>query len=78
MSAPTRIRPSDPTSTGTATNNATSDSVSSPNAPESRNIGPSGLIRAQAQKFTAKPMVASVSISHGEPFVDVTVLSLGA
>ena len=35
--------------------------------PESRNSGPSGLISAQAQKFTAKPSVARASINNGEP-----------
>src|SRR6476619_3808278 len=61
------MRPSEPTRTGTATISATSDSLSCPSAPESRNIGPSGLISAHAQKFTAKPIVASASISHGVP-----------
>ena len=61
------IRPRDPTMTGTATSRATSDSLSSPSCPVLRNIGPSGLIRAHAQKFTAKPTVARASISHGEP-----------
>ncbi len=64
--APATIRPREPTSTGTATSSATSDSVRAPSAPESRNIGPSGLIRAQAQKFTAKPTVAIASMSHGD------------
>ena len=40
VSAPTGMRPSEPTSTGTATSSATSDSVSAPSDPESRNIGP--------------------------------------
>src|SRR5688572_24612516 len=66
VSAPTTMRPREPTTTGTATSRATSDSLSVPMLPLSRNIGPSGLIRAQAQKFTAKPIVAMASISHGD------------
>src|SRR5680860_946270 len=65
--APTTIRPREPTMTGTATSNATSDSLSEPRVPLSRNNGPSGLISAQAQKLTANPTVAIASISHGEP-----------
>ena len=34
--------------------------------PVSRKSGPSGLISAHAQKFTANPMVAIASISHGD------------
>ena len=66
VSAPTTIRPREPTMTGTATISATSDSLSVPSVPCSRKSGPSGLIRAQAQKFTANPIVAIASISHGE------------
>ena len=60
------MRPSEPTITGTATSSATSDSVRSPSVPLSRNSGPSGLISAQAQKFTANPIVAIASISPGD------------
>src|SRR3954452_24507490 len=67
VSAPTMIRPSDPTRTGTATSSATSDSDNTPSDPESRNIGPRGLIKAHAQKFTAKPAVASASITQALP-----------
>ena len=70
---PTRMRPSEPTTTGTATSRATSDSVSVPSAPVSRKSGPSGLISAHAQKLTAKPMVAIASISHGERVASVEV-----
>src|SRR6478735_9275425 len=66
VSPPTMMRPRDPTITGTATSSATSDSLSVPMLPVSRKSGPSGLIRAQAQKFTAKPIVAIASISHGD------------
>ena len=66
MSAPTTILPSEPTRTGTATSSATSDSVSVPSDPDSRNIGPRGLISAHAQKFTANPTVAITSIKTGE------------
>ena len=52
--------------TGTATISATSDSLSVPSVPCSRNSGPSGLISAQAQKLTANPIVAIASISLGE------------
>src|SRR6266545_2586925 len=66
VSAPTGIRPSEPTTTGTATSRATSDSDSRPSVPSVRNSGPSGLSSAQAQKFTAKPAVATASINHGD------------
>src|SRR5688572_9289498 len=66
VSAPTGIRPSEPTMTGTATISATSDSLSEPSAPFSRNSGPSGLIRAHAQKLMANPMVARASMSEGD------------
>src|SRR6188768_2927336 len=65
--APTTMRPSEPTMTGTATMSATSDSLRVPRVPLSRNSGPSGLISAQAQKLTANPNVAIASISHGDP-----------
>ena len=64
--APTGMRPSEPTMTGTATSRATSDSLRAPSVPVSRNSGPSGLSSAHAQKLTAKPRVASASISHGD------------
>ena len=38
-----------------------------PARPSRGTSGPSGLISAHAQKFTAKPIVASASISHGVP-----------
>lgn len=62
VSAPTGIRPTDPTITGTATSSACweADRPSS-----SLKRGPSGLSSAQAQKLTANPTVASVSISAG-------------
>ena len=41
-------------------------------------MGPSGLISAQAQKFTAKPTVASASISHGEPVRATSVAPVDA
>ena len=66
VSPPTMMRPSEPTTTGTATSSATSDSVSVPRAPVVRNRGPRGLMSAHAQKFTAKPMVAIASMSHGD------------
>ena len=67
VSAPTGIRPSEPTMTGTATSNATSDSDRSPRVPLVRNSGPSGLNRAHAQKLTANPRVAIASINPGRP-----------
>src|SRR4051794_17564487 len=75
VSAPTGIRPRDPTTTGTATKSATSDSDSDPSVPFVRNNGPSGLNNAHAQKFTAKPTVAIASISPGLPkrFRELTV-----
>ena len=66
VSPPTMMRPSEPTTTGTATSSATSDSLSVPMLPVARKSGPSGLISAQAQKLTANPMVAIASISHGD------------
>ena len=66
VSAPTTMRPNEPTITGTATSSATSDSVRGPNEPLSRNSGPSGLISAHAQKLTANPMVARANIRPGE------------
>ena len=66
VSPPTMMRPREPTTTGTATRRATSDSVRVPRDPVVRKSGPSGLISAQAQKFTAKPRVAIASISQGD------------
>jgi hypothetical protein len=60
------MRPREPTTTGTATSRATSDSVRAPRDPVALKSGPSGLISAQAQKFTAKPNVAIASMSHGD------------
>src|SRR6478752_5118113 len=66
VSPPTTMRPSEPTTTGTATSSATSDSLRVPMLPVARNSGPSGLISAHAQKLTANPMVAIANISHGD------------
>src|SRR6478609_1603126 len=73
VSPPTRIRPSEPTTTGTATSRATSDSLSAPRLPVSRKSGPSGLISAHAQKFTAKPSVAIANINQGDRVASVDV-----
>src|SRR6478735_5441424 len=73
VNPPTMMRPSEPTTTGTATSKATSDSLSVPMLRLSRNSGPSGLIRAQAQKLTANPSVAIASISHGDRVAAVRV-----
>src|SRR5262245_33607610 len=62
VSAPTGIRPSDPTTTGTATTSACWKGV---RCRTSLNFGPSGLSNAQAQKFTANPAVARPSIRPG-------------
>lgn len=62
--APTGIRPSEPTTTGTATS---SDCWKEDSSRLSFRRGPSGLSSAQAQKFTAKPTVARPSISHARP-----------
>ena len=72
VSAPTGIRPRDPTTTGTATS---SDCWNDVRWRVSLNRGPSGLSSAHAQKFSAKPSVAIASISHARPG---TVLSDGA
>src|ERR1044071_9866707 len=62
VSAPTGIRPSDPTITGTATTRAwaNGDRWST-----YLNLGPWGDSSAHAQKFTAKPTVATASITQG-------------
>ncbi len=76
VSAPTGIRPSEPTITGTATSSACcgADRPSS-----SLKRGPRGLSSAQAQKFTAKPTVARASISMARPSVrPVAILPLSA
>src|SRR5215469_2688015 len=62
VSAPTGIRPTEPTITGTAT---TSDCWNGDRCSTSLNFGPSGDSSAHAQKFTAKPTVAITSITHG-------------
>src|SRR5215213_5991470 len=59
VSAPTGIRPSDPTMTGTATSRDFSSELRCSSAAKN---GPSGLIRAQAQKLTVNPAVATPSI----------------
>src|SRR5215471_16469687 len=64
VSAPTGIRPSDPTTTGTATTSACWIGL---RCKTSWNFGPSGLSNAQAQKFTANPTVARPSIRPGRP-----------
>src|SRR5947199_44944 len=58
--APTGTRPTDPTTTGTATNNAWENAD---RCRPSLKRGPRGLSSAHAQKFTAKPRVARASIS---------------
>src|SRR6266487_3719705 len=62
VSAPTGMRPSDPTTTGTATTSACWTGV---RCRTSLKFGPSGLSNAQAQKFTANPTVARPSIRPG-------------
>src|SRR4030095_3484445 len=56
VSAPAGIRPSDPTTTGTATSN---DGAAKLSPRRSFTPGPSGPSNAQAQKFTMNPAVAS-------------------
>src|SRR6266536_449487 len=62
VSAPTGMRPSEPTTTGTATINACENAD---RCSESLNRGPSGESSAHAQKFTPNPSVANASISSG-------------
>ena len=62
VNAPTGIRPSDPTMTGTATIRACWDPL---RPSRSLKRGPSGLSSAHAQKLTAKPTVASTSMRRG-------------
>src|SRR5689334_13981059 len=62
VSAPTGIRPSEPTTTGTATSRACWNAL---RCSASLNFGASGLSRAHAQKLTANPTVAKVSIKAG-------------
>ena len=64
VSAPTGMRPSDPTSTGTATS---SDCWNEDSPSSSRSCPPSGLSSDQAQKLTRKPAVASPSMRFGRP-----------
>jgi len=64
--APIGMRPNDPTTTGTATSSACWNAE---RCRLSLNLGPSGLSRAQAQKLTAKPMVARASIRTGRPLI---------
>ena len=64
VSAPTGMRPSEPTMTGTATSSACCEPL---RRRASLNRGPSGLSSAHAQKFTAKPTVASASIRTAPP-----------
>jgi hypothetical protein len=59
VSAPTGMRPSDPTTTGTATS---TDCWNPVRSSWSRYAAPSGLMSAHAQKLTPNPMVASASI----------------
>src|SRR5690348_13359624 len=66
VSAPTGMRPIEPTTTGTATISATSDSESRPRLPFCRKSGPRGLISAHAQKLTANPTVAVTSMADGD------------
>ncbi len=72
MSAPTGTRPSEPTTTGTATS---SDCWKEDSSRLSLRRGPRGLSSAQAQKFTAKPAVASASISQARPGTDAGTAS---
>ncbi len=69
VSAPTGMRPSEPTTTGTATSRACWKELRSSAA---WNLTASGLSSAHAQKFTANPMVASASISPRRAPVDVS------
>src|SRR5690606_33436094 len=59
VSAPTGMRPSEPTITGTATTRACSNAL---RVSMSLSSGPSGDSSDHAQKFTAKPTVASASM----------------
>src|SRR5690606_30008153 len=64
VSAPTGMRPREPTTTGAATRSADSNDD---RASSSWNLGPSGLSSAHAQQFTAKPSVARASINQARP-----------
>src|SRR5262245_29772225 len=75
VSAPTGMRPSDPTTTGTATTSACWTGV---RCRTSLNFGPSGLSSAQAQKFTANPTVARPSIRPGRAAPGGTVRGVRA
>ncbi|PPK66638.1 hypothetical protein CLV40_10923 [Actinokineospora auranticolor] len=66
VSAPTGMRPSEPTTTGTATSSACWKAES---PRESLNRGPSGLSSAHAQKLTANPRVATVNMAARLPAV---------
>src|SRR5437899_7689776 len=67
-SAPTGIRPTDPTTTGTATSSACWNGL---RCNASLNFGASGLSSAHAQKFTANPAVAMASINDGRQPIQV-------
>ena len=79
VSAPTGMRPSEPTITGTATSRACWDGDS---ARRSLKRGPSGLSSAQAQKFTREPErgqrehpkghARACGLAHGSPYGVVT------
>src|SRR5262245_30028604 len=60
VSAPTGMRPSEPTTTGTATSR---DWAAKLRPRRSLMPGPSGPSRAQAQKLTRKPIVATVRLT---------------
>src|SRR4051794_9759444 len=60
--APTGMRPSEPTTTGTATS---SDCSNADRFRDSLSFGPSGDNSAQAQKLMANPAVAIASINSG-------------
>jgi len=62
VSAPTGIRPSAPTITGTATTRACSKLLSPSTCLK---WAPSGDSRAQAQKVRANPTVAMISMTYG-------------
>ncbi len=72
-SAPTGIRPREPTTTGTATS---SDCSNDDRSRPSLNRGPSGLSSAQAQKLTAKPTAARASVSQARPGIGASEAAL--
>src|SRR5215467_14383824 len=78
VSAPTGIRPNEPTSTGTATS---TDCWNELRCSVSLSRGARGLSRAQAQKFTAKPTVAVINMRDRGPLAGLNrliILSLSS